>query len=62
MNTYRITYKINRLELPETVEADGYRTAGRFFEFYTENEYGVAADVIASISSDLVAYVSTARS
>ena len=59
MKTYRITYKTKRLELPETIEADGYRTSGRFFEFYTEDEYGVAEEKVAAISSDLVAYIST---
>lgn len=57
MNVYRITYKRNQTELPSSVKADGYRVNGRFFDFYVIPEDSIA-EVFASISSDLVAYVS----
>lgn len=59
MSTYKITYKksTSAIGLPETLEAAGYRTAGRFFEFYS-TEDSFTSVVVASISSDLVALVS----
>jgi hypothetical protein len=59
MPTFRITYKNNSLSLPETVEADHYNASGRFFEFLSIADDPFGRTVVASISTDLVAYIAT---
>lgn len=61
MSTYHVTYKggVNYSGLPEDIDADGFRTSGRFVDFWREGETQAYHDqvVVHRIAGDAVVHI-----